>query len=332
MTWFTLQSLFVIVLAFLLGLFVGWLLWQRAWKPVALAAAPAGVIGAPVAAAQGVDDLTTEHDDLDDDLARGVDAGLEDEYDEVEVEPAAGPHLVAVPPPVEDEPFDQEAFEEAERVAAAARAAEASGDGSDDGAGGAEVIDLRAAAGGPEDTLEVIDEAADDSPDETGGTDATDEPVEVLDVAAAEDVVDVTGDDVSTTADEDGTRALADAPAITDATDAPAEQAEILPVAAAAGPVKGTGTAGGDRLERIEGIGPKIAGALRTAGLTTFEAVAAADVDTLKAALSAAGLRFAPSLPTWARQAGLLAAGDEDGFQALIHHLVGGRDVSGTTR
>jgi predicted flap endonuclease-1-like 5' DNA nuclease len=58
-----------------------------------------------------------------------------------------------------------------------------------------------------------------------------------------------------------------------------------------------------DDLTRIDGVGPKISEALVAAGLTTFAAVAAASQDELRAALSAAKLRLAPSLPTWSEQA-----------------------------
>jgi hypothetical protein len=58
--------------------------------------------------------------------------------------------------------------------------------------------------------------------------------------------------------------------------------------------------------------------------------LADAETATLQGALEQAGLRFAPSLPTWGRQARLLADGDEAGFVALTQQLVGGRDVSGT--
>jgi predicted flap endonuclease-1-like 5' DNA nuclease len=85
-----------------------------------------------------------------------------------------------------------------------------------------------------------------------------------------------------------------------------------------------------DDLERIEGIGPRIAGALRTAGIHTFAKLADSDVATLQAALEASGLRFAPSLPTWARQSRLLADGDEAGFHALTEQLVAGRDTGRT--
>jgi hypothetical protein len=82
-----------------------------------------------------------------------------------------------------------------------------------------------------------------------------------------------------------------------------------------------------DDLERVEGIGPRIAGALKAAGIHTFRSLSDADVATLQSALEAGGLRFAPSLPTWARQARLLADGDEDGFKALTDRLVAGRDT-----
>ena len=80
-----------------------------------------------------------------------------------------------------------------------------------------------------------------------------------------------------------------------------------------------------DRLERVEGIGPKIALALRVAGIDTFERLAGADLNTLREALADANLRFAPSMPTWAQQARLLADGDDEGHEALTARLVAGR-------
>jgi predicted flap endonuclease-1-like 5' DNA nuclease len=81
-----------------------------------------------------------------------------------------------------------------------------------------------------------------------------------------------------------------------------------------------------DDIERIEGIGPKIGTALRTAGIATFAAVAAASEDQFKAALEAAEIRLAPSLGTWAKQAQFLVDGDEAGFKAYTDELVAGRD------
>lgn len=81
-----------------------------------------------------------------------------------------------------------------------------------------------------------------------------------------------------------------------------------------------------DELERIEGIGPRIATALRKAGIHTYRQLATTDTPTLQAALAASGLRFTPSLPTWSPQAALLADGDEAGFLALTRTLVPDRE------
>ena len=117
--------------------------------------------------------------------------------------------------------------------------------------------------------------------------------------------------------------------------DAGAEAAEVAVPAAAAVPIAvpadlpadvPAARGADDDLRRIEGIGPKIAAALAAAELGTYAAVAEASEGDLKAALREAGLRFAPSLPTWARQARLLAEGDEEGFVALTDRLVAGRD------
>jgi F-type H+-transporting ATPase subunit gamma len=80
-----------------------------------------------------------------------------------------------------------------------------------------------------------------------------------------------------------------------------------------------------DDLTRIEGIGPKMAAALVEAGITTYVQLSQASEDVLTQAIEAAGLRFAPSLPTWAEQAGFLARGDEQGLEALQERLVAGR-------
>jgi predicted flap endonuclease-1-like 5' DNA nuclease len=123
-------------------------------------------------------------------------------------------------------------------------------------------------------------------------------------------------------------------PAAESATEEPAveelaQEAPATEEVAREEPATGPGTAEvvPDNLRRIEGIGPKMAGALNAAGITTYEQLAASDETALRAAISAAGLRFAPSLVTWARQARLLADGDEAGFADLTRRLVAGRDV-----
>ena len=81
-----------------------------------------------------------------------------------------------------------------------------------------------------------------------------------------------------------------------------------------------------DDLEMIEGIGPKIAGLLKAAGITTFAQLAEVDLARVQAILSAANLQLAdPS--TWAEQAKLAAAGDRSGLEALQSRLKGGRRV-----
>lgn len=80
-----------------------------------------------------------------------------------------------------------------------------------------------------------------------------------------------------------------------------------------------------DDLTKIEGIGPKIAEALRVAGITTFAQLASATEEELTTAIQNAGMRLAPSLGTWAEQAAYAAKGDWDGLKQLQAQLVGGR-------
>ena len=83
-----------------------------------------------------------------------------------------------------------------------------------------------------------------------------------------------------------------------------------------------------DDLERIEGIGPAFHKALRSDGIDTFRGVRDSDEPRLRAAIQKAGLNFAPSLPTWSRQAQYLADGDEAGFKAYSDYLIAGQDPS----
>ncbi|MGK5681703.1 helix-hairpin-helix domain-containing protein [Actinoplanes sp. URMC 104] len=62
-----------------------------------------------------------------------------------------------------------------------------------------------------------------------------------------------------------------------------------------------------DDLTKIPGIGPKMAMALAASGITTFGKLADTDVPTLRAAVTAAGLRLAPTLPRWPEHARQLA-------------------------
>ena len=81
-----------------------------------------------------------------------------------------------------------------------------------------------------------------------------------------------------------------------------------------------------DDIERVEGIGPKIGKALRDAGYGTYAKVASASEEELLEAIKAGGIKFAPSIGTWAEQAALLRDGDEAGFVALTDSLTAGRE------
>jgi predicted flap endonuclease-1-like 5' DNA nuclease len=79
-----------------------------------------------------------------------------------------------------------------------------------------------------------------------------------------------------------------------------------------------------DDLRRIEGIGPKISGALQAAGITTFAQVASSTPEELHRMVKAAGVRVAfPE--SWPEQAGLAAKGDWEALKTLQSTLKGGR-------
>lgn len=75
----------------------------------------------------------------------------------------------------------------------------------------------------------------------------------------------------------------------------------------------------------IEGIGPKIRDALVAARIDTFEKLADATDDRLKAAIKAGGTNFAPSLPTWSKQAGMVVRGELAAFEQYKDTLIAGR-------
>ena len=79
-----------------------------------------------------------------------------------------------------------------------------------------------------------------------------------------------------------------------------------------------------DDLTIIEGIGPKLAEVLRTAGITTFPQLAATTPDHLQQLITQAGIRIAD--PTsWPEQAALAASGNLQGLRSLQDTLKGGR-------
>jgi predicted flap endonuclease-1-like 5' DNA nuclease len=80
-----------------------------------------------------------------------------------------------------------------------------------------------------------------------------------------------------------------------------------------------------DDLTVIEGIGGKMAAALKTAGIDTFARLSSTSEADIRAAIGAAGMRFAPSIPTWAHQATLAANGDWAGLKAYQQTVKAGR-------
>lgn len=81
-----------------------------------------------------------------------------------------------------------------------------------------------------------------------------------------------------------------------------------------------------DDLKVVEGIGPKIEALLKEAGIGSWAELAAADVDRLKAILSAAGPRYQMHSPdTWPQQAGLAATSQWEQLDKLQDELNGGR-------
>jgi predicted flap endonuclease-1-like 5' DNA nuclease len=81
-----------------------------------------------------------------------------------------------------------------------------------------------------------------------------------------------------------------------------------------------------DDLEIIEGIGPKIAGLLRAAGIGTFSKLAETPVDRLRMMMDDAHLRIADPT-TWPEQARLAAEGRWDELKDYQSQLRGGRIV-----
>lgn len=107
---------------------------------------------------------------------------------------------------------------------------------------------------------------------------------------------------------------------------APAKKKPAAKKAAAKKPAaKKSATKKGDDLKKIEGIGPKIAGLLNEAGISTFAQLAKASPKKLADVLQAAGARFRLAKPdTWQEQAKLAAAGKDAALKKLQDELKGG--------
>ncbi len=84
-----------------------------------------------------------------------------------------------------------------------------------------------------------------------------------------------------------------------------------------------------DNLQVVEGIGPKIKGLLKDAGITTWAALAAAAPEKLSEILNAAGPRYRIHDPkTWPKQASLANEGKWDELIEYQKFLGGGKEDS----
>lgn len=91
--------------------------------------------------------------------------------------------------------------------------------------------------------------------------------------------------------------------------------------------VKDDKMAEADDLERVEGIGPKIAEVLSEAGIGTFSQLADTTPEAIREILDNAGSQFASHDPaTWPQQAKLAADGKWDQLKAWQDELEGGRE------
>ena len=82
-----------------------------------------------------------------------------------------------------------------------------------------------------------------------------------------------------------------------------------------------------DDLVKIEGIGPKVAEALKAAGIVTFAQLAESNADDIQKICTEAGLKMM-SPEGWIDQAKLAAKGDWKGFEKLQAKLVAGRKAA----
>jgi large subunit ribosomal protein L21 len=118
-----------------------------------------------------------------------------------------------------------------------------------------------------------------------------------------------------------GQSAKASAPSVAAFAAVPAAVAAPAPAQKAAKAAKV-----GDDLTIVEGIGPKIDGLFKDAGITTFAQLADTSVDKMKEILHAAGPRYTMHNPgTWAEQAALARDGKMDELKAWQDAHIAGK-------
>ena len=148
--------------------------------------------------------------------------------------------------------------------------------------------------------------------------------VEEVAEVAAEEAVEAAPEAVEEVAAEE---AVAEE-AVEEAAEPVAEVAEVAeePAAEEAAPAEAVAA---DKLNKIEGIGPKVAELLTNNGIATFAQLSEASVESLTEILAGAGAPYASMVPdTWPQQAALAAAGSWDELTALQDSLDGGRPAA----
>lgn len=106
-------------------------------------------------------------------------------------------------------------------------------------------------------------------------------------------------------------------PAVAETVDAPMPVAETVVEASTAAEPALTAEQSDDDLTRLTGIGPKLAEAMKAAGICTYAQLTTMSVEDVSQALAGSNIRYnKASAESWAEQATLAAAGDWKGLKA----------------
>ncbi|MFI8522864.1 helix-hairpin-helix domain-containing protein [Promicromonospora sukumoe] len=306
MGWFIAQSLAFIIIAALIGLaigiWIGWVVWGRRARgkhTAEKAEAAARSAGASSAATEASGDEASADAGT---AAVEADAVGTAEAESVEAEPA------------EAEKSDAEAVPALAAATAGTAAAAAESD--------AAKADAESVAGAGADEA---DEAADG--DSGAGADATDAAGDTEAADAKQDATKEQGAEDEVTSAESDVVAEAEAVAREAAEAAAAQAAARLEAGGdAETAVQPEAAEVADDLQRLEGVGPKIAAALKAAGYTTYAKIAGATEAELREAVAGQGIKFAPAAASWADQAQYLVDNDAKGLEEYQDYLVGGQE------
>ena len=106
-------------------------------------------------------------------------------------------------------------------------------------------------------------------------------------------------------------------PAVAESVDAPMPVAETVVEASTVAESALTAEQSDDDLTRLTGIGPKLAEAMKAAGICTYAQLTTMSVEDVSQALAGSNIRYnKASAESWAEQATLAAAGDWKGLKA----------------